>query len=503
MKRILLNSPITPLAQGLDKIAPLILSSLGPDKGTIFCGGKIVSLYSGLLTLIKHEDPFENIAVRLLEDVANDVYSKAGSGVGLAATLTLGLVREARKLLVAGYHPRQVHDWLQTIGADCVGCIKAEAEFVKRETWEGHEDYILRSIAATASRSEKIGAVVGGMCHKIGQFAHIDIVQDDIPEIRVEYRNGFTFHTNPLSYQFLKGKRKEFSSPKILFTDGQLDDVQPVVDVMVAANKAEAPLIIICNGVGRDVMSLLLHNFNIGSLDVMLLKSPAFSFGQFEALEDLSIITGGKPVSRAQQEKPTPEHLGTAPRVVVGQDYCTVYFAKPVPDAYIIGVSARAAKVTSDILRLKVQERISNLRGQAAVLRVGGYTDKERQAGYQQVESTVHAVRGAQAEGYLPGGYQFFRRFSTLRPRPEIPTPLYTGMAFPYNALMANYKGDVPALNRIVDDSTKLFDIRSGQVVSILDNGVIDSAKSVRVAVESAISITKTLVLTGAIVTEA
>ena len=502
MKKILTDSPITPIANGLNKIAPLLLTSFGPDRGTIFCGGKIVSLYSGLLTLIKHEDAFENIAIKLVEDVANEVYTKAGSGVSLAAILTVGLVRASRKLIVAGYHPRKVHDWLETVGKDCVGCLKAEAEYTHKLTWEGNEQRILRAIATTAAKDEVTGTIIGDMCHKIGEFAHIDITQDDIPKIRVEYRNGFTFKTNPLSYHFLKGKRKEFSHPKILFTDGQLENVQAMVNIMVAANKAEVPLVVICNGMSADVMSLMTHNHNIGALDIMVLKSPGFNFGQFEALEDLSVLTGGKPISYAQMETPTVEHLGTAPRIVVGPDYCTVYSDKPVPEGYIERVATRAAKQRSPILQLQTKERISNLRGLAAVLRVGGYTDRERQDGYQRVESTVHTVRGAQSEGYLPGGYQFFRRFAVLRPKVDIPTPIYEGMAFPYVALMANYKGDVPAADRITDDSVTVFNLSTGKMEPMLTAGFIDSAKSIRVAVESAISIAKTLAITGAIVAE-
>jgi chaperonin GroEL len=502
MKKILLDTPINPITTGLDKIAPLLLTSFGPDKGTIFCGGKTVSLYSGLLTLIKHDDPFENIAIKLVEDMAADVYAKAGSGVSLAAVLTVGLVRASRQLIVAGYHPRRVHDWLETIGADFATHLQGEVDAVKSWGLPGQEEQIMKAVAITAAKDEKVGALIGDMCYQIGQFAHIDIVQDDIPQVRVEYRNGFTFKTAPLSYHFLKGKRKEFASPKIIFTDGAFDDVSSMVKILMAANKAEVPLIVMANSLSQDVMSLLTHNHNIGALDIIAIKAPSFSFGQFQALEDLAMITGGIPVSYAMSSKPTVEHLGTAPRVVVGQDYCTIYSTNPVPEEYIKRIKRQTAKVRSDVLKMAVNERVSNLLGKAAVLRVGGYTERERQEGYQKVETAVHAVRGAQSEGYIPGGYQVFRKFP-FRANPDIPTPLYTGMQFPYTALMANYTGDVPSLNRITNNPVELFNVRTGKIENMLDAGVIDSVKSIRVAVESAISTAKILAITGAIVTEA
>ena len=504
MKKILTDSPITPIATGLNKLAPLLLTSFGPQKGTIFCGGKIVSLYSGLLTYIKHEDPFEHIATQLLQEVCNDVYNKAGSGVGLVSVLTVGLVRAVRRLLVAGYQPREVYDWLEIINTDFQLLLEHEAVHTRAVTWtDENQEFILRSIANTAAKDTNIGTVVGTMCHKIGEFAHVDIVQDDIPDIRVEYRNGFTFKTNPLSYPFLKGKRKEFINPRILVSDIQLNDVHSMVELMVAVNKEERPLVLIANGISKDVLTLMLHNLNIGALDIMALKTPEFTFDQHDSLLDIAKITGGGLVSTVFGTVPIPENLGAAPRVVVGQDYCTVYFDQPVPEKYIKDVENRAKRVKSPMNQLKVKQRISNLRGQAAILRVGGYTDKEKQTGYQRVESTLHSVRGAQQEGYIAGGYQIFRRFADNHARVGIPTPLYDGMEIPYRALMANYRGDVPTIDRMTGNPLELFNVQSGRIEQMMDCGIIDSAKAIRVAVAAAISTTKMLALTGAIVTEA
>ena len=503
MKHLLIDSPITPITNGINKIAPLLLVSFGPDKGTIFFGGKIVSLYTGLLTHIKHEDPFEDIAIKLLQEVANDVYNKAGSGVGLVSVLIVGLVRGARTLLAAGYSPRQIYDWLEQINKDFQVLLRDDVRRTRLATWEGNEEYILRAVANTAVKDATIGGVIGTMCHKIGEFAHIDIVQDDVPNVRVEYRNGFTFKTNPLSYQFLKAKKKEFINPLILISDLQLNDVHAMVELLVAANKEERPLILLGNGISKDVLSVLLHNLNIGSLDVIALKTPSFTFDQYDCLLDLAKITGGGLVCNVFGTAPIPGNLGQAPRVVVGPDYCTVYFDQPVPEDYLKNVENRLKTVKSHLNQLAVKQRISNLRGQAAILRVGGYTKQEKHVGYQRVESALHTVRGAQQEGYVAGGYQIFRRFSDNQRVIGIPGPLYDGMEMPFHALMANYKGETPMLDRMTGNPLELFNLRTGKVEKMLDNGIIDSAKSIRVAVESAISIAKMLAITGAIVTEA
>jgi chaperonin GroEL (HSP60 family) len=506
MKKILLTDPIAPIAEGLNKIAPLILSSFGPDKGIVLCGGKVVNMYSGLLAHVKHDNNFENIAVKLIEDLGRDVYAQAGSGMNLATLLAVSLVGASRKLLTAGYSNRQIHDWLSCIEHDFELHLDAETAETVLEVLENKcgrsEEWVLQAVATTAVQDAVMGKAIGTMCHKIGRHAHIDIIRDDIPEIRVEYKNGFTFNTSPLSYHFLKGKRKELVNPKILTTDGTLDDVRAVADCMIAANKEEVPLLILANGLSAPVLTLLLHNLNIGALEIVAVKTPEFNFGQHEALIDIRQITGATPVSTAQQQAPTPAHLGTSPRVIVEQTACTLYFSQPVPESYIKAVEKRAEKVKSSTLKAHVNARISNLRGQAAVIKVGGYTDRDRETGYYRVEAAIHATRGAQTDGYIAGGYQIFNRFGGMNARHGIPDTLYDAMGAPLRALMLNYHGDAPLADRTTRSISHLFDTKQGKMVSMWESGIVDSTKSIQVAVAAAISLARTLVLTGAIVVE-
>lgn len=502
MKKILFNDPMAPIVSGVNKIAPLLLSSIGPDKGIVICGGKIVSLYSGLLTYIRHEDPFEHIATHLIEDVANEVYNKAGAGVSLASVLTVGLVRNVRKLLVAGYSAHEVSNWLSRLDSDFKDHLKHEILETRDTLGSFDEQKLLCCAATTAAKDEDIGKIIGDMCYRVGPIAHVAIEQDDQPDLRVEYREGFSFKTHPLAYQFLKTKKKEFIQPRVLITSAVIEDLQGMVDILVHCNQQERPLIVIANGLSPDVQSLLLHNFNIGALDIMALKAPMFTYEQHLALQDLAFIAQTKVVDPARADKLSVLSLGSVSKAMVGREYCTLQFEKSVPKEYTDPITSKLTATKNRLQMCKYSDRLSNLRGLTAVLRIGGYTEKDKETNYYRVESTLHATRGAQNEGYIPGGYQIFRRFSDFHKRQEIPQPLYDAMRFPYDALMGNYNGDVPSCDRTTENPLNLFNVRTGQIESMLDNGIVDSAKAIRVAVESSISITKTLALTGAIVVE-
>src|SRR5262249_13997133 len=59
---------------------------------------------------------------------------------------------------------------------------------------------------------------------------------------------------------------------------------------------------------------------------------------------------------------------------------------------------------TSDYDREKLQERLAQLAGGVAMLRVGGATEIEGRERKDRVDDAMHATRAAVEEGILPGG---------------------------------------------------------------------------------------------------
>ncbi len=99
--------------------------------------------------------------------------------------------------------------------------------------------------------------------------------------------------------------------------------------------------------------------------------------------------------------------LGTAKRVVVTKDNCTIIEGQGCPDS----IKGRVAQLrlqiehcTSDYDKEKLQERLAKLAGGVAVIKVGAATETEMKEKKDRIEDALHATRAAVEEGIVAGG---------------------------------------------------------------------------------------------------
>src|SRR5947208_11148835 len=144
-------------------------------------------------------------------------------------------------------------------------------------------------------------------------------------------------------------------------------------------------------------------------------------------LEDFAVLTAGRPLFKDlgiqldAVNAPTPEetrrgakpeptivsYLGRAKKVKIDAENTTI--TEGAGDAKAIDgrcdmIRKEITKTDSEYDREKLQERLANLAGGVAQLKVGAATEtemKERKALY---EDALHATRAAIAEGIVPGG---------------------------------------------------------------------------------------------------
>ncbi len=182
-------------------------------------------------------------------------------------------------------------------------------------------------------------------------------------------------------------------------------------------------------------------------------------------------------------------------------------------DARIDQLRHEADKATSDYDREKLQERLAKLSGGVAVIRVGAPSEGEMKARKEALEDAISATKAAVAEGIVPGG-----GLALLRCIPAIDAlekqcegDERTGIQIFRRALEAPTRqiaensavdGGV-VVARMSESSGNLgFDAARKQYVDLLQAGIVDPTKVVRIALENAVSVAGTLLLTEATMTE-
>jgi chaperonin GroEL len=236
-------------------------------------------------------------------------------------------------------------------------------------------------------------------------------------------------------------------------------------------------------------------------------------------LQDLAVLVGGHVIADelgTKLEGATLGDLGSARRVVVGKEKTTIIGGAGVRadiDARAAELRRQIAESTSDYDREKLQERLARLTGGVAVVRVGASSETELKSRKEAFDDAVNATKAAVAEGIVPGaGLAFLRMGDAVqREAAECKGDELTGVLMlqralevPTRQIAANSGADGGVVVERMRAGTGAlgFDAAQGSYVDLFQHGIVDATKVVRLALENAVSVAGTLLLTEATLTE-
>jgi chaperonin GroEL len=248
------------------------------------------------------------------------------------------------------------------------------------------------------------------------------------------------------------------------------------------------------------------------------LKAPGFGDRRKELLQDVAIVTGGTVVSEEtglSLEKVTLEQLGSAQKIICDKDSTTLIGGGGNPkeiDGRIRQLKKRIADTTSDYDREKLQERIAKLSGGVAVVKVGAATEIEMKEKKDRVADAMNATRAAVEEGVVPGGgVALIRAQQRVRSKglAGANTDQETGVKIVLKALEQPLR--VIVENAGEDASDILGEVRRGDINfgyngqteefgDLVEMGIIDPAKVVRIALQNAASVAGLMITTEAMI---
>jgi chaperonin GroEL len=332
----------------------------------------------------------------------------------------------------------------------------------------------------------------------------------------MEFDRGF------LSPHFVTDPDKmvcELKDPLILVMEEKISAIPKILPVLERILEARRSLLIIAEDVEGEVLATLVVNKLKGTLKCAAVKAPAYGDRRKAMLQDIAILTGGKPIFKdlgVEPENISLDFLGTAKRVIVASEKTTIVEGAGSPKE----IKARAAeirkereKATSDYDKEKLDERLAKLVGGVAVIKVGAATESEMKERKTRFESALAATRAAIEEGILPGGgVALLRVADGLKASGELIEDEAIGFECVRKALSAPFRqlalnaGLEPAevLRQIRDEKATVgFDIVRDQVCDMIADGIVDPAKVTRTALENAASVASLLLTADALIANA
>ena len=508
------------LEAGVDAVANAVKVTLGPRGRYVVLDKKFgaPTITNDGVTIareIEVEDVFQNQGAQLVREVATATNDVAGDGTTTATVLAQAIVRQGLKNVAAGANPLALKRGIEK----AVDQVVAHIGEISKEI--SGKDQIAR-VATISAGDDDIGDVIADAIEKVGKDGVVNVEEGQTFGMDLEFTEGMQFDKGYISpYMVTDQERMEavLEDPFVLIANQKIGSVRDLLPILEQVIQSGRPLLIIAEDVEGEALATLVVNKLRGTFTGVAVKAPGFGDRRKRMLEDIAILTGGEVITEEmglKLENTQVSQLGRARRIVVAKDNTTIVDGAGDAEAIkgrINQIKSEIENTDSDFDREKLQERLAKLSGGVAVVKVGAATETEMKEKKHRVEDALQATRAALEEGIVPGG-----GVALLESIGAVDLDTFeiedekTGAKIVVRALEeplrqiaenAGYEGSV-----VVNDVRKSaagegLNAATGEMVDLVQAGVIDPAMVTRSALQNAASIAKNILTTEAIVAEA
>jgi chaperonin GroEL len=511
------------MLRGVNILADAVKVTLGPKGRNVlidrtFGAPTITKDGVSVAKEIELKDKFENMGSQMVREVASHTSDEAGDGTTTATVLAQSLFTEGLKAVAAGMNPMDIKRGIDK-------AVDAAVEELKQLSVPCEDSKAIAQVGTvSANGDEEIGSLIASAMQKVGKEGVITVEEGSGMANQLDVVEGMQFDRGFLSPYFInkaEDMSAELEEALILLYDRKLSSIRELLPLLEAVANAGKPLLVIAEDVEGEALATLVVNAVRGVIKVAAVKAPGFGDRRKAMLQDIAILTGGQVISDEtglRLEKTSLEDLGSARKIVVARDTTTLIGGNGDPEviqARVKQIRREIEDATSDYDKEKLQERLAKLAGGVAELKVGAATETAMKEKKDRVEDAMHATRAAVEEGVVPGGgvalVRMVQAIQTRGLKGDNPDQaigiriVLRAMEQPLREIVAN-AGVEPSvvLSKVKNQPGNYgYNAQNAEYGDMIEMGILDPAKVVRVALQNAASVAGLMITTEAMIAEA
>ena len=517
------------LLKGVNKLADAVVTTLGPNGRNVVIaneGGLIPQSTKDGVTVAKHvvlKDPGENLGAQMVKQSAIKTGDNAGDG-----TTTSTLI--ARELIIEGMkhtNLSQKHNAVD-IKRGMDSATKTIVEILQELSTDiASEDQIKQVATISANNDTEVGELIAAAIDKVGRDGVVTVEKSKTHETTLETVEGMQFDRGYKSPYFVTNNstmQAQLDEPYILMYDGKINQVKELLPILESVSQQNKSLLIIAEDIDGEALAAMIVNKMRGILKCCAVKAPDFGERRTHILEDMAALTGGTVISKQKGhrlDKITFDDLGTARGVTIEKEKTTIVDGNGTEEA----ITARLEEIKDQIDRAEspyaveqLQQRLAKMAGGVAIINVGGFTETEMQEKTDRVDDALHATQAAIDEGIVAGGGVALLKaksaFLTLVDKGDLKKSnkdehlgieiLLNAIEKPFIQILLN--AGIDRYHSILDKSYNQqpnentgYDIKTKRSIDFIKEGIIDPTKVTRTALENAVSVAGTMLITECI----
>ena len=501
------------------KISDMVAKTAGPyGLNVMLMNGRNCRItkdgISVLRSMVEPETESDFIALSVIRSASNETNRKAGDGTTATCILANEIFQKGHQYLTSGINGNLLRN----------GIVKA-SELAQKMVVEnmtttiGSDKDIYNIAKVSANGSDEIAQILTDVFSKIGKdgMARVELSNTDKTTSRIVY--GMNMDRGLESPYFATNEHGEavLDNPIIVLVNKRLSVLGELLKPFEALAKMNRPILVVAENYDPDILNTLVLN-KIRGLPICAILAPSYGEDRTNMMEDLAIVTGGKVISpqtglSLESIIEDQSILGTAKQVIVNGESTSIIADTSVIDKERL--DRRVAEIDhiledealDEHSRRIAKTRKARLVSGIGIISVGGATDAEMHEKKDLVDDAFASVSSSLKKGMCPGsGLTYlaihdalygwlaqhvaeltpeessgFRVFADSLTKPFLTICGNSGNQNAQYALgcIQNANRSEHQNDNVIKPWTKGIDLGTGELIDVMEKGIVDSAAAV------------------------